>query len=55
MIARLFTYTTPEHFPRTITGRPATVRNHDELQSLIAQRHAKGDAARRGWQTRRSK
>lgn len=54
MIGRLFTYTTPEHFPRTITGRPATVRTPDELDALIAQRHSKGDAARRGWSTRRA-
>ena len=39
----------------TVAGRLPVVRNHDELDALIAKRHAKGNAARKGWQTRRGK
>lgn len=44
----------PPPEPRTVTGRLPIVRTHDELDVLIAARHAKGDAARKGWQTRRA-
>lgn len=38
----------------TVAGRLPVVRTHEELNALIADRHAKGDAARRGWKTRRA-
>lgn len=37
----------------TIAGRLPVVRTADELDRLIADRHRKGDAARKGWLTRR--
>lgn len=39
----------------TVAGRLPVVHTHEELDQLIASRHAKGDAARKGWQTRRTK
>lgn len=39
----------------TVAGRLPVVRNSDELDTLIARRHAKGEGARRGWQTRRAR
>ena len=38
----------------TVAGRRPVVTNADELEELISRRHAKGDAARKGWQSRRS-
>lgn len=38
----------------TAAGRLPVVHTHEELNALIADRHAKGDAARRGWRTRRT-
>lgn len=38
----------------TVAGRRPVVTNADELEDLISRRHAKGDAARKGWQSRRS-
>lgn len=38
----------------TVAGRLPVVRTPDELEALIALRHSKGDAARRGWSTRRA-
>lgn len=40
--------------PLTVAGRLPVVHTHEELNALIADRHAKGDAARRGWQSRRA-
>lgn len=37
----------------TVAGRRPVVTNADELEELISRRHAKGDAARKGWRTRR--
>lgn len=42
-------------FPQlTVAGRLPVVHTHEELNALIADRHAKGEAARRGWQTRKA-
>lgn len=38
----------------TVAGRLPVVRTADELDALIARRHRKGDAARKGWSTRRA-
>lgn len=53
MIGHPFKWSTDDHRPNTITGRPAEFRNHAELDARIAARHRKGDAARKGHQTRR--
>lgn len=37
----------------TIAGRLPVVRTPDELEALIARRHARGNGARKGWRTRR--
>lgn len=37
----------------TVAGRLPVVSTHEELDALIAARHAKGDASRKGWATRR--
>lgn len=38
----------------TVAGRLPVVRTADELEALIARRHARGNGARKGWQTRRA-
>lgn len=38
----------------TVAGRLPVVRTPDELEALIARRHARGEGARKGWQTRRA-
>lgn len=38
----------------TVAGRLPVVSTPDELDTLIARRHAKGEGARRGWATRRA-
>lgn len=57
MIGRLFTYTTPDHFPRTVTGRPAVYRSEADLDAALAARKGKrpvrSQASRLGWRTRR--
>lgn len=53
MIGRLFTYTTPDHFPRTVTGRPAVYRSEADLDAALAARRAL-TPARKGWRTRRA-
>lgn len=37
----------------TVAGRLPVVSTPDELEALIARRHAKGEGARKGWRTRR--
>lgn len=37
----------------TVAGRLPVVHTAEELDALIAARHARGNAARKGWQTRR--
>ena len=49
-----FVWSTRDHTPATITGRPAEVRNHADLDARIAARRARGDASRKGWETRRA-
>lgn len=57
MIGRLFTFTTPEHFPATITGRPAVYRTDADLDAALAARRARrpvrSAASSLGWRTRR--
>lgn len=53
MIGRLFTWSTPDNGLRTVTGKPAAIRSAADLDALIARRHAKGNASRKGWETRR--
>lgn len=40
MIGRFFNWNTPDNGVRTITGRPAVIRNHADLDRLIAERKA---------------
>lgn len=57
MIARWFTWATPEHRPSTVTGRPAAIRNEAELTARLAARKnlrpARSEASRKGHVTRR--
>ena len=49
-----FIWTTPDHFPATVTGKPAVIRNHADLDARIAARRARGEPSRKGWRTRRA-
>lgn len=54
ILSRIFSWSTPENTPRlTVAGRLPVVSNQADLDALLAARRARGDASRKGWQTRR--
>lgn len=55
MIRALLTRWASRYLSLTVAGRLPVVSNADELDRLIAERHRNGDAARKGWQSRRAR